>query len=57
MTRIAGSEAKPATHTWVDGLLAQVAATPRDRVEAVVEFDFAKGEIEYRFTLRKAVAK
>jgi hypothetical protein len=57
MTRIAGSEAKPATNTWVDGLLAQVAATPRDRVEAVVEFDFAKGEIEYRFTLRKAVAK
>lgn len=51
------AEAEKPTNAWVDGLLAKIAATPRDRIEAAVEFDFAKGEIEYRFTIRKAVAK
>lgn len=57
MSRPSGAEAGPVTNTWVDALLAQVAAIPRDRIEAVVEFDLKTLETQYRFTIRKAVAK
>ena len=57
MTRPVIAEAEIPTNAWVDALLARVAATPRDRVEAVVEFDLTTLETEYRFTIRKAVAR